>query len=158
MSRSGKIKKRITNTDAVYGNKLLAKFINRVMRSGKKSVAQGQVYGALELIKAKNLDPLTIFQQAVQNVGPRMEVKARRVGGASYQVPMEVRGERRISLAIRWIIQASNNKSNKEFHSFAEKLSQELMDAANNAGEAIKKRDGMQRNADANKAFSHFRW
>ncbi|MCJ7739759.1 30S ribosomal protein S7 [Candidatus Microgenomates bacterium] len=158
MSRTGKIKKRTVEPDPIYGNKLLNRFINQVMWAGKKSIAQKQVYNAMEAIKSKNLDPLNVFQTAVQNVAPRMEVKARRVGGASYQVPSEVRGERRISLAIRWLIQAARNRSNKQYHTFAEKLTAELIDAFNNAGEAIKKRDLMHRNAEANKAFSHFRW
>lgn len=158
MSRTGKIKKRITEGDYIYGSKLLARFTNQVMRDGKKSVAQSQIYKALELVKGKNLDPLTVFQTAVQNVSPRMEVRPKRVGGASYQVPIEVRGERKISLAFRWIITAARNRSNKQYHTFAEKLTAELLDAFNNTGEAIKKRDLMHRNAEANKAFSHFRW
>lgn len=158
MSRIGKIKKRQIQVDPIYGNKLLARFINRTMRSGKKSVAQKMVYQALDIIKEKGMDPLNTFTLAIQNVGPKYEVKARRVGGASYQVPMEVRGERRISLAIRWLIQASNNKSNKLFHTFAEKLASELIDSYNNTGEAVKKRDVIHRNAEANKAFAHFRW
>lgn len=158
MSRTHKIKKIQIQADPIYGNKLLTRFINRVMKDGKKSAAQKQVYEALNLIKEKNQDPLNIFQTAVGNIGPRFEVKARRVGGASYQVPTETRGERRISLAIRWLIAAANKRPNKEYHTFAEKLSAELLDACNNTGEAVKKRDLMHRNAEANKAFSHFRW
>ena len=158
MSRTGKIKKRTINPDPIYGNRLLARFINRMTLNGKKSVSQNVVYKALETIKSKNLDPLAVFQTAIQNVSPRMEVKPRRVGGASYQVPSEVRGERRISLAIRWMIQAARGRSNKQYHTFTEKLSAELLDAYNNTGEAIKKRDLMHRNAEANKAFAHFRW
>jgi small subunit ribosomal protein S7 len=158
MSRAGKIKKRQSNEDPLFGNKLLGKFINRIMRDGKKTVSQNMVYGALEMIKAKDLDPLTVFQTAIQNVSPRLEVRPRRVGGASYQVPTEVRGERRISLSIRWIIMAANNRSNKQYHTFKEKLFAELMDAYNNTGEAIKKRDLMHRNAEANRAFAHFKW
>lgn len=158
MSRTGKIKKRTVATDPIFNNKLLSLFINRVMKSGKKSVAQKLVYTAFSQIKEKNLDPLEVFQAAIQNVGPRFEVRPRRVGGASYQVPIEVRGERRISLAIRWILAAANNRSSKEYKTFAQKLAVELMDAYNNLGEAIKKRDLMQRNAEANRAFSHFRW
>lgn len=158
MSRTGKIKKRTAQSDPLFGNKLLGRFINRTMRSGKKSVAQRMVYGALDQIKAKNLDPVDVFQGALQNVGPRFEVRPRRVGGASYQVPMEVRGERRVSLAIRWIIAAAKHRSSKEFHTFSDKLAAELLDAYNNAGEAIKKRDLMQRNAEANRAFAHFKW
>lgn len=158
MSRTGKIHRNTPEPDPVYGNRLLARFINRSMRDGKKSTAQRMTYAALEQIKEKNLDPLTVFQQALQNVGPRMEVKARRVGGASYQVPVEVRGEKRVSLAIRWIIQAALKRPSKQYHTFADKLAAELVDANNNAGEAIRKRDLMQRSAEANKAFSHFRW
>ena len=158
MSRTGKIKKRITEGDSIYQSKLLARFTNQVMRDGKKSVAQSQIYKALEMVKGKNLDPLNVFQTAVQNVSPRMEVRPKRVGGASYQVPIEVRGERKISLAFQWIITAARNRSNKQYHTFAEKLTAELLDAFNNTGEAIKKRDLMHRSAEANKAFSHFRW
>lgn len=159
MSRTGKIKKRkIILPDPIYGNRLLTRFINRVMRDGKKSVAQKMVYNGLKQIENKKLDPITVFQTAIQNVSPRMEVQPKRVGGASYQVPMEVRGDRRISLAIRWVIQAANNRSSKEYHTFADKLAAELIDAYNNTGEALRKKDLMHRNAEANRAFSHFRW
>lgn len=158
MSRTGKTKIRKIDVDPIFNNKLLTRFINRVMKDGKKSVAEKEVYGALEIIKEKNLDPLDVFLKAVQNVSPRMEVKSKRVGGASYQVPMEVRGERKVSLSIRWIIFAARARPNKQYHTFAEKLAAELLDAINNTGEAVKKRDLMHRNAEANKAFSHFRW
>ena len=158
MSRRGKLNKKTVQIDSVFGNKLLARFINRVMRDGEKTVAQNQVYKALNLIKEKNLDPLTVFQTAMNNVSPRMEVRPKRVGGASYQVPTEVRGDRKISLAIRWIILAAQKRPNKQFHTFGEKLAAELFDAYNNAGEAVRKKDLMHRNAEANKAFSHFRW
>lgn len=158
MSRSGKIKKVKINPDPLYGNKLLTRFINRSMRDGKKSVAQRMIYQALDVIKAKNLDPVNVFTMAIQNVGPKFEVRPRRVGGASYQVPVEVRGDRRVSLAIRWIIAAANNRANKQYHTFSEKLAAELTDAYNNTGEAVKKRDIMHRNAEANRAFAHFRW
>lgn len=158
MSRTGKTKKRTVEPDPIYGNRLLNRFINRVMKDGKKTVAQTQVYSALDKIKSKNLDPLNVFQTAIANVGPRVEVRPRRVGGASYQVPMEVRGEKRTSLAIRWLIMAARSRANKQYHTFSEKLATELIDAYNNAGEAIRKRDLMHRNAEANKAFSHFRW
>ncbi|OIO14239.1 30S ribosomal protein S7 [Candidatus Gottesmanbacteria bacterium CG11_big_fil_rev_8_21_14_0_20_37_11] len=158
MSRTSKTKKRVVEGDPLYDNKLLARFINRIMKDGKKTVAQKEVYGALEMIKEKKLDPLVVFQSALQNVSPRMEVKSRRVGGASYQVPMEVRGERKISLSIRWLIMAARSRPNKQYHTFAEKLAAEVLDAYNNTGEAVKKRDLMHRNAEANKAFSHFRW
>ena len=158
MSRSGKIKKHSIEVDPIYNNRLLARFINRVMRDGKKSVAQHEVYKTMEIIKKQNKDPLEIFQAALLNISPRMEVKSRRVGGASYQVPTEVRGERKISLSIRWLIEAARKRSNKEYHTFADKLSAELLDAYHNAGEAIRKRDLMHRMAEANKAFAHFRW
>lgn len=158
MSRTGKIHRITIEPDPLYGNRLLARFINRAMRDGKKSTTQRMVYSALDQIKAQNLDPITVFQQAIQNVGPRMEVRPRRVGGASYQVPVEVRGEKRISLAIRWIIFSALKRSSKQYHTFSDKLAAELVDANNNTGEAIRKRDMMQRNAEANKAFSHFRW
>lgn len=158
MSRSGKIKKIKIETDPVYGNKLLSRFINRSMRDGKKSVSSAIVYKALDFLKEKNLDPLNVFTSAIQNVGPKFEVRPRRVGGASYQVPVEVRGDRRISLSIRWIIAAAHNRSSKQYHTYPEKLAAELLDAYNNTGEAIKKRDIMHRNAEANRAFAHFRW
>jgi small subunit ribosomal protein S7 len=159
MSRTGKTKKRrIVSGDPIYNSKLLSRFINRTMRDGKKSPAQSQIYQALELIKKTNPNPVEVFEKAIQNIAPRMEVRPRRVGGASYQVPTEVRGDRRISLAIRWTIAAANNRPSKQYHTFAEKLAAELTDAVNNAGEAVKKRDLMHRNAEANKAFSHFRW
>jgi len=144
--------------DPIYGNRLLARFINRVMKAGKKSTAQTQVYGAFDIIKGKGQDPVKVFETAVNNVGPKMEVRTRRVGGASYQVPTEVRGDRRVALAIRWIVEFAKKRPNKEFHTYAEKLAVELLDAAANQGEAIKRRDTVHRMADANKAFAHFRW
>lgn len=128
------------------------------MRHGEKRTAEKVVYRALDLIKSKGEDPVKVFETAIASVGPKMEVKARRVGGASYQVPMEVRGDRRVSLAIRWIIAYANKRSNKEYKSFAEKLAAELMDAARGAGEAIRKRDAVHRMAEANRAFAHFKW
>lgn len=158
MPRAGRISKKLLTPDPMYGNRLLARLINRVMRDGKKTVAQAQVYQALDLIKDKNEDPIKVFETAISTVGPKVEVKARRVGGASYQVPMEVRGDRRVALAIRWIVSFSQKRSNKEFHSYAEKLAAELMDAAKGQGEAIKKRDTVHRMAEANRAFAHFKW
>lgn len=128
------------------------------MRSGKKQAAQTEVYRALDIIKEKGEDPIKVFELAIASVGPKMEVKARRVGGASYQVPTEVRGDRRMALAMRWIVQFANKRSNREFHSFAEKLAVELMEAAKGQGDAVKKRDTIQRMADANRAFAHFKW
>lgn len=128
------------------------------MMDGKKTVAEEQVYKALEILGKKGEEALKIFERALQNVGPKVEVKARRIGGANYQVPVEVSAHRRNSLALRWIIEAARKKSNKEFHSFAEKLAAELWDAAQNLGEAVKKRDVTLKQAEANKAFGHFRW
>ena len=156
-------KKRQIEVDKVYNNQLVAKLINNIMKDGKKTVAQSIVYKTFELM-AKNPSAssgqesaLSLFEKAVQNVGPKTEIKARRVGGASYQIPLEVRGERRTSLALRWIIEAARAKSNKDFHTFEEKLASEIIAASENQGEAIRKRDNIHRMADANKAFSHFR-
>lgn len=156
--RSGRVNKKLTEPDPIYGNRLLSRFINRVMRDGKKSTAEKQVYRALDIIKEQGEDPIKVFENAVNTVGPKMEVKARRVGGASYQVPMEVRGDRRVALAIRWMVTLARKRSNKEFHSYADKLAAELIDASKGAGEAIKKRDTMHRMAEANRAFAHFKW
>jgi small subunit ribosomal protein S7 len=159
MPRKGPVKKRETIPDPVYGSKLLAKLINRTMREGKKSVAQAQVYQAFEMIKEKDKkDPVQVFNQAVNNIKPSMEVRPRRIGGAAYQVPMPVRGLRRESLAIRWLIQAAQARPNKEYHTFAKKLHAELIDASNNTGGAVKKKEDIHRLAEANKAFAHFRW
>ena len=128
------------------------------MKSGKKRTAELLVYRALEIIKEKGEDPIKVFEMAVSNAGPKMEVKARRVGGASYQVPTEVRGARRIALAMRWIIQFAGKRSNKEFKSFADKLAVELLEASKGQGETIRKRDTVHRMADANRAFAHFKW
>lgn len=155
--RHKKVKKRLTNEDKIYQSKLVTKFINRLMRDGKKSVAQKVFYDSFELLK-KTGDPINIFETAINNVGPKVEVKARRVGGANYQVPQEVRGERRISLAIRWILESARARSNRDFHTFAEKLAAEILEASKNEGAAIKKRDNVIRMAEANRAFSHFRF
>lgn len=157
--RSKKADKRIIPPDPLYNSRLLAKFINKVMQEGKKSTAQTVVYKALEIIKEQSKqEPLGVFEKALQNVSPKMEVKPRRVGGASYQVPIEVRGDRKEALSIRWVIAGARARSNSTFHTFAQKLAAELLDAANNAGSAIKKRDDMQKAAAANRAFAHFRW
>lgn len=158
MARSGKTPRKLYDADPVYGNRLLGRFINRIMYAGKKSTAQTQVYNALDLIKEKGEDPIKVFETAIANVGPKQEVKSRRVGGANYQVPMEVRGDRRIALAIRWIVTLSRKRSNKEFRSYGAKLAAELMDAYAGQGEAIKKRDTVHRMAEANRAFAHFKW
>jgi small subunit ribosomal protein S7 len=155
--RHAKVVKRQTKDDKVYQSKLVAKFINRMMKDGKKSVAEKAFYEGFELLK-KNGDPLVLFEAAINNVGPKTEVKARRVGGASYQVPQEVRGDRRLSLAIRWILEAARARSSRDYHTFPEKLAAEIFDASKNEGAAIKKRDTVLRMAEANKAFGHFRF
>ncbi len=159
MSRSGKIKKITIASDRIYNSRLVAKIINVVMKAGKKSIAQKQVYQALDILKAKTkADPLDSLCQALDNVKPSMEVRSRRIGGAAYQVPSPVRGDRKESLSIRWIINAARARSNREFHRFSEKLAAELFDALNNQGGAIEKKNQMTKMAEANKAFSHFRW
>ena len=159
MSRGGRnIEKREKQNDPLYKNALVGKFTNRLMKSGKKTVAQKVVYHAFHILQEKGHDPVRVFEQAIDNVGPRLEVRARRIGGAAYQVPSEVRGERRISLSIRWILAATLKRSSKEFPTFSEKLAAELLDASQNQGEAIRKRDTTLRMAEANKAFAHFRW
>lgn len=158
MARGQRVNRSLLPGDPVYGNRLVTRLVNRVMQSGKKSTAQELVYRAFEIIKEKGEDPIKIFETAVNNVGPKVEVRARRVGGASYQVPMELRGDRRLSLAIRWIVTFSRKRSNKEFKTYADKLAVELTEAASGIGEAIKKRDTVHRMAEANRAFAHFRW
>ncbi len=158
MGRSKRVTKILLPADPMYGNRLLSRFINRVMKSGKKRTAEILIYRALDIIKEKGEDPIKVFETAINTAGPKMEVRARRVGGASYQVPTEVRGDRRVALAMRWIIQFAGKRSNKEFKSFAEKLAVELLEAAKGQGEAVKKRDTVQRMADANRAFAHFKW
>lgn len=159
MARGGRnIKKRKVEKDPIFNSFLLSKFINRLMVDGKKTTAQRVVYDAFDIIKEKGEDPLKVFETALDNVGPKQEVKARRIGGAAYQVPMEVRGERRLSLAIRWVLESTKKRSSKDYKGFANKLAAELLDASNNLGDAIKKRDVAHRMADANKAFAHFRF
>jgi small subunit ribosomal protein S7 len=156
--RHKKVNKRKIQPDTIYNSVLITKLINYIMYDGKKTTAQYQVYNAFEILKTKGEDPIKLFEKAIQNVGPIVEIRARRVGGANYQVPTEVKHERRMSLALRWIIEASRKRPNKEYHSYAAKLAAELTDASNNLGEAIRKRELTLRQADANKAFSHFRW
>lgn len=157
--RSKKVTKRIIQPDPLYHSRLVHKLINKIMSEGKKSIAQNMVYKALANIKEQSKsDPLAVFEKAVANVSPKMEVRPRRVGGASYQVPVEVRGDRKEALALRWIIAGARARSNREFHTFDQKLAQELLDAANNTGMAIKKKEDMQKVANANRAFAHFRW
>lgn len=156
--RHKKAERRKLEPDVIYKNTLVSKLINYIMHDGKKSTAQKQVYDAFAILKEKGEDPAKLFEKAVQNVGPKVEVRARRVGGANYQIPVEVRHERRMALALRWIIEASRKRSNKEYHTYAAKLAAELIDAAQNAGEAIRKREIALKQAEANRAFSHFRW
>lgn len=153
--RHKKAIKRQIPEDKVYQSKLAAKFINGLMRDGKKTVAEKVFYDSFELLK-KDGDPVAVFETAINNVGPKVEVKSRRVGGANYQVPQEVRGDRRVSLAIRWIIEAARARANSEYHHFSEKLAAEILEASKNEGAAIKKRDSVLRMAEANRAFSHF--
>lgn len=156
MPRRRVVAKRETLPDPVFGNVTLAKFMNHVMISGKKSVAERIIYGALEIIKVKlNKDPLEIFDSALENIAPLVEVKARRVGGATYQVPVEVRASRRTALAMRWLVDYSRKRGEK---SMPQRLAGELMDAAQGKGAAVKKREDVHRMAEANKAFSHFRF
>ena len=156
--RHKKVQKRQVNPDVIYNSATVTKFVNGIMMDGKKSVALKKFYNAMNLIKEKNQEPLEAFEKALQNIAPKVEVKARRVGGANDQVPIEVRPERRMSLAIRWLLEAARKRPNKEFHTFEEKLAAEIMAAANNEGEAMSKKDVMHKQAEANKAFSHFRW
>jgi small subunit ribosomal protein S7 len=156
MPRRREVRKRDVLPDPKYNSKLVAKFINNVMRQGKKSVAERIVYGAFELIAQKtNKDPLEVFHQALENVRPIVEVKSRRVGGATYQVPVEVRPERRDSLAMKWIIAYARQRSEK---TMINKLAAELLDASQNRGGAVKKKEDTHRMAEANKAFAHYRW
>lgn len=156
MPRKGTVERREVGPDPVFSTPLVQKFVNCVMAKGKKSVAQGIVYDAFELMKQRaNDDPLKLFKKAVDNVKPALEVKSRRVGGANYQVPVEVNRNRQTSLSLRWIIGYARERSEK---SMVEKLAAELLDASNNRGGAIKKRDDTHRMAEANKAFAHYRW
>ena len=156
MPRKGTIERREVLSDPVHGSPLVQKFVNCVMLQGEKSVAQQVVYDAFELIQQRaNDDPLKVFKKAVENVKPTLEVKTRRVGGANYQVPVEVNRNRQTSLSLRWIIGYARERGEK---SMVEKLAAELLDAANNRGGAIKKRDDTHRMAEANKAFAHYRW
>ena len=156
MSRRHSAEKREVIPDAKFHDLVLAKFMNSIMYDGKKSSAEQIVYGAFEIIEGKlKSDPLPVFKQALENVAPAIEVRSRRVGGATYQVPVEVRTERRQALAIRWIISAARDRNDK---TMVDRLSSELMDAANNRGNAVKKREDTHRMAEANRAFSHYRW
>jgi small subunit ribosomal protein S7 len=159
MSRRAQAPKRTILPDPKYGSELLAKFMNMIMNDGKKSVAERIIYGALDRISEKQVQPddksLEVLEQALENVKPVVEVKSRRVGGATYQVPIEVRPARRQTLAMRWVIEAARKRSEK---SMAYRLAHELMEAADNRGTAVKKKEDTHRMAEANKAFSHYRW
>ena len=156
MSRRHSAEKREILPDAKFGDKVVTKFMNNLMHDGKKSVAEGIVYGALERVESKlRKAPVEVFHEALDNVKPSVEVRSRRVGGATYQVPVEVRPERREALAIRWLIKASRARNE---HTMEERLAGELLDAANMRGAAVKKREDTHKMADANKAFSHYRW
>ena len=156
MPRKGPVPKRDVLPDPVYHSKTVTKFINKVMLSGKKSVAERVVYDAFDTIREKTgQDPLEVFETALRNVMPVLEVKARRVGGANYQVPVEVRADRRMTLGIRWLVSYARLRGEKTMEA---RLSAELMDAANNTGAAIKKKEDTHKMAEANRAFAHYRW
>ncbi|HEX8417139.1 MAG TPA: 30S ribosomal protein S7 [Methylobacterium sp.] len=156
MSRRHSAEKREIIPDAKYGDVVLTKFMNSIMYEGKKSIAEGIVYGAFDIVESRaRTNPIEVFRAALENVAPAIEVRSRRVGGATYQVPVEVRTERRQALAIRWLIQAARSRNDR---TMIERLSAELLDAANNRGNAVKKREDTHRMAEANRAFSHYRW
>ena len=156
MSRRRKAEKREILPDAKFGDTVLTKFMNNLMRAGKKSSAETIVYGALDRVEGRvKADPVKLFHEALSNVKPEVEVRSRRVGGATYQVPVEVRPDRAQALAIRWLINASRSRSEA---TMVDRLANELMDAANNRGSAVKKREDTHRMAEANRAFSHYRW
>ena len=156
MSRRHRAEKREVNPDPKFNDLIVSKFMNSIMRQGKKSVAERIVYGALDKMQTKaRSNPVQLFHQALENVMPAVEVRSRRVGGATYQVPVEVRPERREALAIRWLIKASRARNE---HTMEERLAGELLDAANMRGSAVKKREDTHKMADANKAFAHYRW
>ncbi|MEZ5786212.1 MAG: 30S ribosomal protein S7 [Xanthobacteraceae bacterium] len=156
MSRRHRAERREINPDPKFGNIVVSKFMNSIMYAGKKSAAEQIVYGAFDIIEGKTKqNPLSVFQQALDNVMPAIEVRSRRVGGATYQVPVEVRSDRRQALGIRWLITAARGRNEK---TMTERLSAELLDASNNRGNAVKKREDTHRMAEANRAFSHYRW
>ncbi len=157
--RSKRAPIRVITPDPKFGSTKVAQLVTRAMRDGKKSVAQKQVYAALEDVAAKvGKKPLEILDDVINQVMPQMEVRSRRVGGAAYQVPMPVRGKRAFALALRWLVIEANKRPNKQFHSFSEKLAAEMLDALQNQGGTIAKKEASHRMAEANKAFAHFRW
>lgn len=150
---------RTIKPDLKFGSVKVSQLINRIMKSGKKTIAQKQVYNAFEIVKEKtNRKPLEVYEEVLAKIQPQIEVRTRRVGGASYQVPMPVRSRRAYSLALRWLVNEANKRPNKEHHSFAEKLAAEMLDVLKDQGGAINRRDTSHKMADANKAFAHFRW
>ncbi len=156
MPRKGPVTKRDVLPDPVYGSKLLTRFINKIMLDGKKGVAERIVYDAFDLVRAKTgKDPLEVFDAAMQNVMPLLEVRARRVGGANYQVPVEVRADRKTTLGIRWLVNYSRQRGERTMY---ERVAAEIMDASNGTGAAVKKREDTHKMAEANKAFAHYRW
>jgi small subunit ribosomal protein S7 len=156
MPRRARVVRRAVESDARYGSRTLSKFINKIMARGKKSVAETIVYDAMERIENQTRrNPVDTFEQAMRNATPLLEVKPRRVGGATYQVPVEIKGDRRFALAIRWLIASARSRNGR---SMSEKLAAELMDAAHGTGATVKKRDDVHRMAEANKAFAHYRW
>lgn len=156
MPRKGPVTKRDVLPDPVYGSKLLTRFINKIMLDGKKGVAERIVYDAFDLVRAKTgKDPLEVFNAAMQNVMPLLEVRARRVGGANYQVPVEVRADRKTTLGIRWLVNYSRLRGERTMY---ERVAGEIMDASNGTGAAVKKREDTHKMAEANKAFAHYRW
>ena len=157
MRRKRALRRKI-ELDPIYGDRLLTQLINRVMKEGKKALAKRLVYGALEKIREQGLDPVKTFNQAVDNVRPSVEVRPRRVGGAAYHVPLSVKGDRQISLALRWLVLGAQARPNSQYHTFDQKLAAELVDAAQGVGRAVKKKEEVFRIAEANKAFAHFRW
>jgi small subunit ribosomal protein S7 len=156
MSRRHRAEKREINPDPKFGDLVVTKFMNAIMLDGKKSVAENIVYGAFDSVQARSKqEPITVFHQALDNIAPHVEVRSRRVGGATYQVPVDVRPERRQALAIRWLIAAARKRNET---TMVDRLSGELLDASNNRGSAVKKREDTHKMADANRAFSHYRW
>ncbi|RXT09071.1 30S ribosomal protein S7 [Ammoniphilus sp. CFH 90114] len=156
MPRKGPVTRRDVLPDPIYNSKLVTRLVNRMMVDGKKGTSQGILYGAFDVIKERTgRDPLEVFEEAMKNIMPVLEVRARRVGGANYQVPVEVRPERRTALGLRWLVQNSRNRGEKTMQ---ERLAAELLDAANNTGASVKKREDTHKMAEANKAFAHYRW
>ncbi|NLC95581.1 MAG: 30S ribosomal protein S7 [Bacilli bacterium] len=156
MPRKGSVPKRDVLPDPIYNSKLVTKLINNIMKDGKKSIAQSILYGAFERIQNKTgKNPLEVFEKALENVMPILEVRSRRIGGANYQVPVEVRSDRRVTLGLRWLVQYSRLRHEKTME---ERLANEIIDASNNVGNAVKKREDTHKMAEANKAFAHYRW